>query len=392
MRKLVSKVEIATVSPIEGADFLEVVTMVGKSWRVVCKKGDFKPGDVAVYFEIDSFIGIRPELEFLRARCYKKYMNSINEIIEEGFRLKTIKLRGVVSQGLIVPFPTDLIEADENNLAEYFNVRHYDEVNEAMMVQTGVTRCANALGAFPSFIPKTDEERLQNLSEYFTNPEIKDMEFECTHKNDGSSMTVFYSPSNRPDAPFGVCSRNLQLKLDDDGPFVAMAKALDLENKLSALFELDGREIAIQGELVGPKMNGNKDKYTEFKFTVFRIYDITNRKWIDVAKRYRLVQLLELNHVPVVVPSIIHHLTDSEPILEPKILVMDMSIQTEEVINSTRAWFKWFTYLTNMDQFLSFVDSKTINGNPLEGMVWKSVDGSVSFKVINNKYLLKNDD
>ena len=388
MRKLVSKVEIATVGPIEGADFLEVVTMVGKSWRVVCKKGDFKPGDSAVYFEIDSFIGVRPELEFLNARCYKKYTNSINQIIEEGYRLKTIKLRGVVSQGLIVPLPADLVDSSEDGLTEYFNVRHYDEVNEAMMVQSGVTRCANALGAFPSFIPKTDEERLQNLSEYFTNPEIRDMEFECTHKNDGSSMTVFYSPSNRPDAPFGVCSRNLQIKLDDEGPFVAMAKSLDLENKLSALFELDGSEIAIQGELVGPNINGNKDKYTEFRFNVFRIFDIINQRWLGVRQRHLVTKLLELSHVPVVPwPHNYNGVIDAVDVFT----FDDYNIE-DTVQLTVKSTFKWFSKLTNIDEFLAFVDSKTINGNPLEGMVWKSVDGSISFKVINNKYLLKNDD
>lgn len=382
MRKLVSVVTVENVSAIEGADNIVVVTMAGKCWKVICKKGDFAPGDSAVYFEIDSFIGVCDELEFLRDRCYKKFTNSIGETVEDGYRIKTIKLRGVVSQGLLIPINAETGALSDEGYEEKYNVRHYDEVYEKMMSQPGVLGKSlgnNALGVFPSFIPKTDEERLQNLSVYFNDPVIEEMGFECTHKNDGSSMTVFYSPTIKPDAPYGVCSRNLQLKLDAGGKYTEVAAALKLESALKFIYENSGKEIAVQGELVGPNINGNKDKYTDFNFTVFRIYDITNAKWMVPEERYSLVRMMGLQHVPVVIPYFKDGVVTEYRTVDPVKYIDNM-------------WpVQWFKLLTNMDEFLAFVDTKTIHGNPLEGMVWKSIDGTVSFKVINNRYLLKNE-
>ena len=94
-RKLASIQRICKVLPIEGADAIEMVMV--NSWKVVSKKGEFKEGDLCVYFEIDSFLPMEKDFEFLRKSSYKK-MGDL-----EGFRLKTIKLRGQVSQGLCLP-------------------------------------------------------------------------------------------------------------------------------------------------------------------------------------------------------------------------------------------------------------------------------------------------
>src|SRR5438876_1094061 len=93
-RKLASIRKISEVLPIEGADNIELVKVDG--WQCVTKKGEFKPGDLCIYFEIDSFLPIRSEFEFLRKSSYKKMGD------KEGFRLKTIKLRGHLSQGLVL--------------------------------------------------------------------------------------------------------------------------------------------------------------------------------------------------------------------------------------------------------------------------------------------------
>ena len=94
-RKLASIRKIGSVSPVEGADNIELVHVDG--WQCISKKGDFKEGDFCVYFEIDSFLPIRPEFEFLRKSSYRKMGG------KEGFRLKTIRLRGQLSQGLAMP-------------------------------------------------------------------------------------------------------------------------------------------------------------------------------------------------------------------------------------------------------------------------------------------------
>jgi RNA ligase (TIGR02306 family) len=366
-RKLASVCTVDSVSAIENADSLEVVTLAGKCWKIVNRKGDLKVGNRVVYFEIDSFLPVgNPNFEFLRDRCYKKFIHN-DQIIGEGFRVKTIKLRGVVSQGLVMPlsalsisevipdgvdilgFNPNLQEGDD--LTDTIGVKNYDTLKEEMDMLQGKMCCGNHAGNFPSFIPKTDEERIQNLSFMFTNPEYKEMEFEETDKFDGSSFTAFFAPMTRPDNPFGVCSRRFELKLDDEkSDFVKVAKALELDTKLATY----GREIAIQAELVGPGMNGNKDKYTEKTIFVYRIWDILNQKFLTPSERYQVCTDLGLKHVKVKAVS-----------------------------------KKVFQELDTMDKMLAYVDDKTENGNTLEGRVWKSTDGSISFKCINNRYLLK---
>ena len=96
MRHLASIQRIWDVQPIDGADRLELARVLG--WACVVNKGQFKKGDLGVYFEIDSFLPVRPEYEFLRASSYKK-----TDIMGEGFLIKTRKIKGVLSQGLLLP-------------------------------------------------------------------------------------------------------------------------------------------------------------------------------------------------------------------------------------------------------------------------------------------------
>ena len=93
---LVSIQEIHGTEPIEGADRIELVKVLG--WQCVANKGDFKPGDKCLYFEIDSFLPICDKFEFLRKSSYRK-----NEYMGEGFRIKSVRLRGQLSQGLALP-------------------------------------------------------------------------------------------------------------------------------------------------------------------------------------------------------------------------------------------------------------------------------------------------
>ena len=356
MRKLVSIRKIDSLSPIEGADKIELAHTGG--WQCVVGKGSFQSGELAVFFEIDSALPANDErYSFLKERCLRKWLNH-GKLVCEVIRIKTCKFKGQISQGLFMPLTTfpELKEQkllEGTDLTEILHVKHYDDLAEEMGRITGAARVAgNAKGSFPAFIPKTDEERLQNLSEYFE--QMKNVEFECTEKFDGSSMTVYFSKQNRNDCPFGVCSRNIDLKLEDDSnAFVAMANKLDLQKKLQEL----NREIAIQGELVGPGLNGNRDLYEFPEFRVFRIFDIEKKQWVCPEERYGLCYDLDLLHVKVI-----------------------------------RHKWKVFNELTTMNDFLEFVKGKTNRGHEREGMVWKSMDGFVSFKVINNDYLLKQKD
>ena len=366
-RKLASIVRIATVSPIPDADRLEVVGMEGKGWRVVTAKGEFYPGDLAVYFEIDSFLP--PDdarYAFLRERCLRKFCSKGGSVLREGLRIKTARLRGVVSQGLVMPvakFPelagsggaTPEVGAD---VTEALRVEHFDEVAEAMRPALGGIGADDVLGPFPGFIPKTDEERIQNLSEYFTT--MRGRLFEVTEKNDGTSVTMFYAPSMDPGRPFGVCTRNQRIKPPEDGvePTLPwrMAAKYGAEAAIRGACEASGSELAFQGELVGPGVNANRDFYRDWEWHVFRIWDIAAGAFLPPAEARAVCARAGLPYVPVVEES------------------LDV-----------------FGRFADTDALLAYAEGKTARGNEREGLVFKSVDAPyVSFKAVSNRYLLKN--
>jgi len=111
-RKLAEIAKIESIKPIEGADKLELAAIRG--WNIVVQKGLHKVGDLVVYFSIDSLLPELPEFEFLRKNCYVKASNSV---YGAGFRLRTIKLRGITSQGLILSLNQlfDIVEIDSKN-------------------------------------------------------------------------------------------------------------------------------------------------------------------------------------------------------------------------------------------------------------------------------------
>lgn len=179
-RALARIAQVDSVEPIEGADRIEVTHI--KGWKVVTGKGEFKPGDLVVYFEIDSALDPSDKrYEFLRERCLRKFTSKSGEVLKECLRIRTIRLRGVYSQGLVMPldkFPeiTDNIVHNEavrhdvyigrnpdvigQDVTDILHVEHYDELVEALRPQTGATLAGDAMGLFPSdHIPKTDEER-----------------------------------------------------------------------------------------------------------------------------------------------------------------------------------------------------------------------------------------
>jgi len=174
LRKLVTIRKIVEITPIEGADLIELVRVDG--WRSVVKKNQFKVGDYAVYFEIDSFLPIEPRYEFLRQKYSKKMIvEGKGEV--EGIRLRTVTFKGKISQGLILPlsdFPEFDLSTDIGiDLSEKIGVLKYEQPIPACIA--GKIR-----RAIPSCIKKTDQLRIQNALDFF---EIfKDVEFEETEK------------------------------------------------------------------------------------------------------------------------------------------------------------------------------------------------------------------
>jgi RNA ligase (TIGR02306 family) len=341
-RKLVTIRRVRGVHPIPNADNIELSLIDG--WQTVTRKDEFCVGDLGVYFEIDSFLPIEDRYEFLRPSSYKQLEDGT-----EGFRLKTIKLRKVLSQGLLLPLelfpeiPVDSVALScGRDVTDLLHVTKYEPPLPADL--HGLVK-----GNFPSDIPKTDQGRIQNQLHFFTLYE--DVWFEASEKVNGTSVTYYYR-----DGEFGVCSRNLDLKETKANSFWLMARKLDLEEKLRRL----GENIAIQAELAGPKIAKNPLKLPEQQLFVFNIWNLERHCYLTPNERMQYIRVLELDHVPI-----IHSTT---PI---------------------------FQLCDTIDKLLAYAHGKSLI-NPAvdrEGVVFKSTDliegQIVSFKVVDNEYLLK---
>lgn len=268
MRKLASIQRIKSLSPIEGADAIEKAQVLG--WEIVVKKGEFKVGDLMIYCEIDSIMPQKPEYEFLRPR---------------NFRIKTIKLKGQISQGICFPlsFLPEGIEIEEDkDLTEILGVEKYE-------IQMPASLQGIAKGRFPTFIPKTDETRVQVLQTLLDR--YKGVKCYISEKVDGSSVTYFIK-----DGEFGVCSRNYEIIEDDENTLWKVARQLDIENKLRAL----NKNFALQGELVGESIQSNKLKLKGQTVMVFNAYDIDQREYLGFDEFTALLNKMEIPTVPVI--------------------------------------------------------------------------------------------
>jgi len=339
LRKLATIRKITELRPIEGADKIELAIVDG--WQVVVAKDvEHKVGNKVVYCEIDSFLPIREEFEFLRKSSYKKMGD------QEGFRLKTIKLRGQVSQGLILPIhilPTTQFDTPDElpeglDVTEMLGIVKYEPPIPAELA-------GKVKGGFPYFLRKTDEERIQNLVKEYEEYKLLGCKFYVTEKLDGSSATFYYK-----DGIFGVCSRNLELLETENNTFWKVARELDLENKLRK----HGVNISIQGELIGESVQGNLYKLKGQTVKFFNLFDIDKQVRIPFMEFADVLMSLNLQHVPVLNQEYGFILPDT------------------------------------VEDMLKYAEGKS-ELNPdteREGVVVRSMDGTISFKAISNVFLL----
>jgi RNA ligase (TIGR02306 family) len=373
-RKLASIRKVKEIFPIEGADVIEVAVVDG--WKVVTKKGEYKPGDLCVYCEIDSFLPIREEFEFLRKSSFKKMGG------QEGFRLKTIRLRGQVSQGLLLPL--SVLEGPDEMKIGISPQPHGDQVqlgpyDDALVIEEGADvsnhlgivkweppipaeLAGKVKGLFPSFIRKTDEERVQNLARNYAGWGLSSQhQFYVAEKLDGSSATYYFN-----DGVFGVCSRNLELAepeefvpgtvLGSDGierpkqenTFWKVARELDLSTKLAAV----GYNICLQGELIGEGIQGNPYKIKGQTVKFFNAFNIDTQEYLGLRDFVAIITLLGLDHVPI----------------------LDAPFQLPETVDEMLKYAEGYSYLNPQTQ--------------REGVVVRSLDRTISFKAISNQFLL----
>jgi len=344
-RKLAYIARIEEVIAIEGADRIVQYRIGG--WRVIDQKDKYAVGDLVVYCECDSWMPNTIAPFLTKADKYPKNYKGI-----DGERLKTIKLKGALSQGLLLPIPAEFNDPTQFveglDVTELLGIIKWEPEPERVPV--------NAMGSFPSFIPKTDQERIQNFMRSVENYLEKnpDATFTIEEKAEGSSVTVF-----QRDGDFGICSRNLRLKLEDqdvimNSPFTQPAFANNLKEKLASFCP----NIALQFETIGPAVQGNYYNLGAWEYRLFDVYDIDAQKYYTPKEMQALADFLQIKTVPV--------------------------LETDFDIRGMTS-----------DDFLNYAASEPSRIGDLknlmrEGVVFKSNKGDrFTFKSVSNSYLLK---
>lgn len=329
MRKLTTIRTVRETRAIEGADAIELAVVDG--WKCVTKKGEFAAGDAVIYCEIDSFLPVRDEFEFLR-KSSLKVMDD-----REGFRLRTVKLRGQISQGLLL---------DPSILGRDYSVG--EDVTEELGIvkyEPLIPAClgGDVVGGFPAFIAKSDEERIQNLAADFES--FRGRAFYVSEKIDGTSFTAFIHEEQ-----FGVCGRNWQLAEDASNSHWRVVRDLDLRGRMKTL----GRSLAIQGELVGPGIQKNRYALKGPTVFVFNVFDIAASAYVHKTEMEAICRELDLSIVPPLGEMIVPDCLDA---------------------------------ILTLAEGTSVLNAKTER----EGLVWVrgSGDDRLSLKTISNKFLAK---
>lgn len=329
-RKLATIETITELAPIPDADAIERARIRG--WDVVVRKDEFSVGDMVVFFEIDSLLDVEdPRFEFLAARGVRTDAEG-----RKGHVLRTAKLRGQYSQGLAVRLSA---------FPELAGVETGDDVTDTL----GVVKWEPALpaslsgkvrGVRPGWIPKTDEERVQNCPEILDEPGVG---WVATEKIDGSSMSVYVDPG---EGVAGVCSRNLDLVEVEANTLWALAQRHRLHERLAETFP--GAKAVIQGEAYGEGIQANPLKVKGQRFAAFAIY-VDGRRLFRTEWPAWALEVAVPMYVDLPFPS-------------------------------------------SVDGALAQVDGIKSLVSPdrnAEGVVW--VRYGASFKVISNRYLMKND-
>jgi RNA ligase (TIGR02306 family) len=327
-RKLATIREIQEIKPIPEAD--KICAYRVDDWWVVDTINKYQVNDLVIYCEVDSWIP-HELAPFLSKGQEPREYNGV-----KGERLKTVKLRGQISQGLLLPIDLTFFRDPGTDVTETLGIQKWEPPIPAQLQGT-------MKGNFPHFIPKTDQERCQNLRKEFD--KYQSLTYEITEKLEGTSLTCYLS-----DGEFNVCSRNLNLKETEGNTYWNVARKYNIEEKLR---EFGYDNIAIQSEIVGPSIQNNIYELKEHQFFVFDVYDIKTGKYFTPQERQEFCKKLEFQHAPV--------------------------LDTFELQGTT------IEDIILMADGFSQLNSKVLR----EGIVFKSLCGTHHFKSISNKYLLK---
>lgn len=346
-RKLASIQRVEKVEPIPNADRIEKITVLG--WTLVAKKGEFSKHDKCVYFEIDSLLPDIPLFEFIKGSG------------KNPMRLRTKKMRKVISQGLAMPLDI-LHEFTDSETISKLSIG--DEVTELIGVtkyEAPVNGKSASKGYWPFYLPKTDEIRVQSAPEALE--EMQGKRCYISIKLDGCSCTFSYK-----DGDFEVCSRNWALKDMTDNPefkddrWWAMAKKLEMKERLKDMAEVFGN-CAVQGELCGPSIQKNRLGLSEIDFFVFNVYDIDNQCYLNFGPFKEFVRQAGLKMVPILNDNIVCEFTQ------------------DELLKMAEGKYEGTTN-----------EQEGIVIRPLLETYSEALEGRLSLKAISNRFLLKGGD
>ena len=348
-RKLASIQKIISLEPIPGADAILVAQVLG--WKCVVKKEEFKVGDLCIYFEIDSILPIAQWNDHLRKGSEK----------DKPLRVRSIRLRGQLSQGLALPikgilgdpipvsdFSDDMDWKIDDDVTDLTGVKKYDPPIPIEL--SGVMK-----GNFPASIPKTDEMRLQTKPDLLS--EVGDLPMVGTLKMDGASVTAYLK-----DGVFGVCSRRIDLVESETNAYWKAIRAISLEEKMRGYAMLTNTpNYSVQGELCGPGIQGNKMGLSKIIIMFYNIYFIDSTTYGCTERLQEFCQINALQTVPVVFSG-----------------SLEANLKT----------------MTGILEFASLLDYD--NKTPAEGIVWRPQEekysellkGRLSFKTISSRFLL----
>lgn len=344
--------KIIDIKPIEGADAIETAYVLG--WAVVIKKGEYKVGDLCTYIQIDTVVPETEYFDFLRERKY---------------RVRTIKLRKQISQGLIVPLP-DRKWKEGDDVTEVVGVKKYEKAdnNPERFEKPRMPKVWHRkwyyifkynflYKHFPSIRKKqrspfpthlvsiTDEERIQNIPQVLTQYQGK--KFIASYKLDGSSITIIHSKVLGK-SKFRICSRRFELHCKTND-WYRVFNDTDFKFEIIKLVKHYGtNDIIVQGEAIG-KFNGNHHNLPNDQIRLFNIY--VNGKRLKQDEFFDVCMKMNIPHCPKYKEAVMCYTL--EDILK--------EAEIKDVLNPHAE---------------------------CEGLVWRCVEDNMSFKVINSKYLL----
>jgi len=406
-RELAYIVIIDDITSIEGYDRVELAHVGG--WTIVVGKGEFNPGDPAIYFEIDSKLPeVKPftDMEFLAKKHYKiktqKMCKSLSQgllmsanqfgwTIENGHDLETNKVISFVvddkgnkhfaddeSRFLTAALGVTYAEPGDNlrkaaaadkykKMAQRHGKLFSHQPFRYLMKHTWGKKLLfiffgkkrDKKSSWPSWVTKTDEERVQNMPWILNDKDY----WIATEKIDGSSTTFTIKRKPFGNYDFFVCSRNVCFDKPDKkcyyetNIYTEMAEKYDIENKMKAmLFKEDKfancEWITIQGETYGEGVQKRNYSTKEHAFMAFNLIDSKRGRWNSIDMKDYLEYC---NGIPCV------------PILT-----------------------EFYVFPDTVEELLEYATGGSMLDNDMrEGIVFRSQDGSKSFKAVSNEFLLK---